>query len=178
MFAKEIICSKDLKLVKPDVKRDVPVSVNWLKGEMGKQTLRLMGNVIDDNYEPDTQQEINRYNDFLKKDEQLNWMIEHEGRVVGTVWVDLIEKNLVKAPSVHIMIGDVSARGRGVGTIAEGAIIDYLKQQGYHTIYSRALISNKKMLHIAIDKLGYKNDGGFYTDKEGLTWQNLINKQY
>jgi RimJ/RimL family protein N-acetyltransferase len=174
MFTQEIICSQNLKLVKPDVERDVPISINWLKGEIGKQTLRLMGNVVDDNYKSDAQEEINRYKDFLTKEDQLNWMIEHEGQVIGTVWADLVEKNNVKAPSVHILIGDVSARGKGVGIIAEGAVVDYLKQQGFDTIYSRALISNKKMMHIAIDKLGYKKDGEAYVDKDGLVWQNQI----
>jgi RimJ/RimL family protein N-acetyltransferase len=174
MFTKEIICSDDIKLVKPDVERDVPISICWLKGEEGKQTLRLMGNVIDDDFEPNEQEEAQRINDFLNKDDQLNWMIDYKGLIIGAVWVDLVEKNKLKAPSVHIMIGDKSARGNGVGTIAEAAVIEHLIQRGFNIIYSRALISNQKMLHVATKKLSFKKDGSEYIDDSGLTWQNLI----
>jgi RimJ/RimL family protein N-acetyltransferase len=174
MFTKEIICSEDIKLVKPDVERDVPLGMRWMAGEMGKQTMRLMGAVIDDDFGPNEQDEIERYNEFLSKQDELNWMIEYKGKIIGTVWADLVYKYEVKPPSVHIMIGDVSARGKGVGTMAEAAVMNYLFEQGHKTIHSRALVKNARVMHIAIDKLGYKKDGDEYTDEEGLAWQNLI----
>jgi RimJ/RimL family protein N-acetyltransferase len=174
MFTQEIICSEDIKLVEPDIERDVPISLNWLTGDMGKQTMRLMGYVVDENFGPNEPEEINRYNDFLDKQDELNWMIEYKGNVVGTVWADLVFKYDVKPPSVHIMIGDKSARGKGVGTKAEAAVMNYLFKQGHKIIHSRALIENDRMLHIATSKLGYKKVGKVYTDKNGLSWQNLI----
>ncbi|MCK9641707.1 MAG: GNAT family N-acetyltransferase [Prolixibacteraceae bacterium] len=174
MFTQEIICSDDVKLVKPDVERDVLLGMQWMAGEMGKQTMRLMGAVIDDNFGSNEQEETERISGFLTNPDQLNWMVEYKGKVVGAVWVDLICKYEVKPPSVHIMIGDESARGKGVGPAAEGAVLDYLVAQGKVPIFSRTLANNERMLHVAIDKLGYKKDGPLYTDKEGLTWQYLI----
>jgi len=35
---------QELELVPPDVERDAPISLGWLEGDEGRNTLRLMGN--------------------------------------------------------------------------------------------------------------------------------------
>jgi RimJ/RimL family protein N-acetyltransferase len=177
MFTQEIICSKDIKLVKPDVERDAPVAVGWFEGERGIKTLRQLGNIVTDDFKPTLNNEKKQIQKFLGAKDQLNWMIKYGDKIVGSVWADLAEKNGCLPPSVHILIGDESVRGKGVGTMAEGAVLDYLISNGESPIYSRTLVSNERMMHIAIDKLGYKKDGEVYTDKDGLTWQNLIKEQ-
>ncbi|MEI6236972.1 MAG: GNAT family protein [Candidatus Saccharibacteria bacterium] len=173
MFIKELICSDEIKLVKPDAERDVPLSIKWLNNTDGIKTLLLMGNAVQDDYKTNKKEESNRIKDFVSKKDQLNWMIEYKGKVIGAVWADLALKNGLKSPSVHIMIGDESARGRGIGTIAELTVIDYLFEQNYKTVYSRALTDNKRMIHIAINKLGFKKDEKVYMGEDGLIWQNL-----
>jgi len=46
MFTQKIICSKDIRLIKPDIERDASLAVKWFGGENGIKTLRLLGNIL------------------------------------------------------------------------------------------------------------------------------------
>ena len=139
MFTHELKTSNDkVKLVKPNVQRDAIISVGWLEGQKGKDTLRLMGNNENVVSQPISLEiESERIQDFLDKKNQLNWAIQFndhgDERIVGAVWVDL-EKNKIEldngnfielnAPSPHIMIGETDIRNQGIGTVAIQAVMD------------------------------------------------------
>ena len=56
----------ELELVQPDIERDAPISLEWLEGDVGRNTLRLMGNT-DENNKPSTlEAEKERVQGFLE----------------------------------------------------------------------------------------------------------------
>lgn len=166
--------NKEIILVTPDIERDPPLSVAWLEGSNGRETLRLMGNTDEQNKPSTLEQEKERVRDFIESTNQLNWMIQLKDKIVGSVWVDLDDSEYLSAPSIHIMIGDPNSRGYGVGTNACSAVIDYLKDSGkYKTLNSRYLLINSGSAHL-LNGLGFEKIGNQYSDKDGLEWQNVI----
>lgn len=164
-----------VKLVYPDIERDAPLGVIWLEGETGRHTLKLMGVADADNKPTDIVRERERVGNFIHGPNQLNWMIEFDGQVVGYIWVDLTPNKYLNSPSVHIMIGDPHARGAGIGSVSVKAVIDYLSQAGHKKIYSRYLLINtgsSKLLH----GMGFQQDGPPYKDADNLEFQNVVLK--
>lgn len=162
----------DVKLIEPDIERDAPLGVQWLAGESGRNTLELMAVAPANNKPTSLYHEKARVRDFIEKDDQLNWMIESKKRVVGAVWVDLCTVGTLPAPSVHIMIGDTSDRGKGIGRTVISAVITYLKEQGYDTVYSRHLSKNHVIQRLFI-QLGFQELDAAYVDEDGLEFQNV-----
>lgn len=165
----------DVLLIEPNLERDAPLGVEWINCSEGYKTLQLMGVTEKDNKPTTLEHEQRRVQDFIANPNQLNWMISLDSKVVGCVWADIYDTEYLKSPSVHIMIGDTSTRGKGAGTATIGTVLEYLKQQGYKKVYSRYLIINngsKKLL----TKMGFYNDGSSYEDSDRLVWQNVIMK--
>ena len=161
-----------VRLVEPVVDRDAPLGVEWLQGDVGRSTLKLMGVVGGDNKPASLDEERERVQSFIDRDDQLNWMIQYDEQVVGSIWVDLGPSDYLKSPSVHIMIGDPEVRGKGVGTASTSSVISHLSQTGYKSIYSRYQLINTgsaKLLH----DVGFQPDGEPYTDSDGLEYQNV-----
>ncbi len=162
-----------VELVEPDLERDAALGVAWLEGELGHSTLTLMGVADKDNKPTSLEAEQERVKGFIERPDQLNWMIQYEGKVVGSVWVDLFKSDELPAPSVHIMIGDPSMRGKGIGYSAVSTVMDYLIGQGNQTIYSRHLIKNEAAKTL-LESLCFSSLGEPYSDTDKLEWQNVI----
>jgi RimJ/RimL family protein N-acetyltransferase len=164
----------DINLVPPNIERDAPLGVDWLSGNTGRDTLKLMG-VTDEYNKPSTlEEEKDRVKGFIDNTNQLNWMIQFKGNIVGSVWVDLKDSEYLPSPSVHIMIGDQSSRGNGVGTSSCKAVIEYLKnEKDYKKIYSRYLLLNSGSERL-LTNLGFEKLGNIYADSDGLEWQNAL----
>lgn len=159
-------------LIEPNVERDAPLSVAWLEGDIGRNTLRLMG-VTDDENKPSTLQgERERIEGFVTNPDQLNWAIQYNDRVVGAIWVDLVEKESVPAPAIHIMIGDPEARGKGIGSSSTKAVIGYLRDSGELQLFSRHLADNTTAAKLLAEQ-GFTPVGEPKPDKDGLIWQNV-----
>lgn len=163
---------ENLFLVKPDIERDPLVSLLWVNGNNGQDTLLRMGIPENKITGSTLEEEVERVANFIHGKEQLNWMIKCDEKIVGSIWVELIEKDSVKAPSVHLMIGNPSVRRNGIGKASLKAVIDYLQKQDAKIIYSRHLISNKASEHL-LGKVGFIPEGKVYTDDEELSWQNV-----
>lgn len=159
-------------LVEPELERDAQLGVQWLHGDIGRNTLQLMGVSDEDNKPTTLEHEKQRVTEFIEKPDQLNWMIDYDGKVVGSIWVDLKPKDSVPSPAIHIMIGDPSARGKGVGFSATSKVVEYLEEQFNKSIYSRHLTKNSGARSL-LDALGFKDIGDPYTDEDGLQWQNV-----
>lgn len=165
--------NEHVRLIEPDLERDAQLGVVWLAGEAGRKTLKLMGVADENNNETSLEAERERVTDFINTTDQLNWMISYDGQVVGSVWVDLKEKESVHAPSVHIMIGDPDMRGKGVGAASISAVVSHLHQKGETVIFSRHLLENSGATKLLTD-LGFVDDGDAYHDDNGLEWQNVV----
>ena len=159
-------------LVEPELERDAQLGVQWLHGDIGRNTLQLMGVADDDNHETSLERERQRVTEFIEKPDQLNWMIEYDGRVIGSLWVDLEPKDNVPSPAIHIMIGDPSVRGKGIGFSSANRVVEYLEEQGNKSIYSR-LLTNNSGARSLFGTLGFNDVGQSYTDQDGLQWQNV-----
>lgn len=160
-------------LIEPNIERDAQLGLEWLNSETGRQTLALMGVAEDNNTTTDIETERKRIEDFITKENQLNWMIKLDENVVGSIWVDLEDTNYLSAPAVHIMIGDPDARGQGVGSVSTASVINHLKDIGYKKVYSRTLISNSTASKLLLDG-GFKKLGEIYQDADGINWQNCV----
>lgn len=172
MFTHELNTNNPrIKLIKPDLERDASLSVEWLAGDNGRRTLKLMGVPDSQNKPSDLKDEIKRVSDFLNIKDQLNWMISFDGAVIGSVWVDLKSSEYLKSPSVSIMIGNNTVRGQGIGYESLSSVIDYLKNESYAEVFARRIEENIAS-HKVMKKLGFKESGVLYSDKDGIAWQN------
>lgn len=165
----------NILLIEPDIERDAPLSAEWLKGEVGRNTLRLMGVADKDNNATTLEQEKERVKDFIEDEDQFNWMIAYQEEIIGSVWVDLKQSEYLQGPSVHIMIGNPEARGKGVGLSCITAVLNYLKQQGHEQVYSRYLTINEVSKNL-LTELNFHEVGEPYADKDHLEFQNVVKK--
>lgn len=126
----------------PAVTRDGALSLRWLSGCQGRETLPMMG-VPDDHIVPARlDEETARIANFIDRTDQYNWMIELEGSIVGAIWVDLRSSATLAAPAVSYMVGDPSARGRGVAGASLAAVTDSMSGEGFTILHARALVTN------------------------------------
>ncbi|MGH7195872.1 MAG: GNAT family N-acetyltransferase [Candidatus Saccharimonadales bacterium] len=73
-----------------------------------------------------------------------------------------------------MMIGDQSARGRGVGGQAFRAVVSWLGvERDEPVIYTRHLDDNISSAKLA-ERAGFEYYGDQYRDNDGLMWQNEI----
>jgi RimJ/RimL family protein N-acetyltransferase len=163
----------DVSLVEPDIERDAALGVQWLEGELGRATLTSMGVAEKDNKPTTLENERERVRDFIEGQDQLNWMIEYKGKIVGSVWADLKQVGNVPAPAIHIMIGDPDVRGKGVGFAATSKVTEHLEDQGFKNVYSRHLTKNNGASGL-LRSLGFTELSEPYTDEDGLEWQNVV----
>jgi RimJ/RimL family protein N-acetyltransferase len=164
--------SPEIILVEPDIERDAPVAVTWLDGDIGRNTLRLMGNTEENNKPSSLEEEKERIKGFIESTNQLTWMISLSNKVVGAIWVDIKPTEYLLGPAVHIMIGDPEVRGHGVGTNSTDAVVEYMRElHRYPRLYSRRLTSNEVAAGL-LEKSGFSDLGNPYTDSNGLEWQN------
>lgn len=161
-----------IRLIEPDVQRDAQWGVEWLDGQTGYETLQLMGVGDKDNKPTTLEREQARVQSFIDRRDQLNWMIQLDGKIVGSVWVDLQSNDNLPAPGIHIMIGDLKARGRGVGSASFSAVIGYLQKLGYQEIFTRHLSTNT-VAGVLSSNSGFTDFGDPYSDTDGLCWQNM-----
>lgn len=175
MIAPELLTvDEDIRLIPPDVERDAPLSVSWLEGEEGEETLRSMGVPDKDIVSPTLEGEEERIHEMIESPHRIAWMIEYAGEVVGYAAAELQPTEYVEAPAVVVMIGDTWARGRGIATMALRAVIDWLRDEYEDTfVYARYRISNEASAQMLL-KVGFENDGSPYKDDNGLVWQNVI----
>lgn len=173
---KTIKISSDLELVSPNPDRDAPFALSWFDPPHGKDTLLKMGNAESEIEIPTLEGEKSTLKEFIqleRENKQITRMIRLKGKTIGAVWIELEDTDYVKAPALHIMIGDPSSRGMGIGKLVMKTMIKYAQTE-LHTnvIYSRHLASNDVISKVN-DYLGFTKDGNPYVDKSGLVFQNI-----
>jgi RimJ/RimL family protein N-acetyltransferase len=162
-----------LYLTSPNLKTDPAISVKWLDGAAGRETLRLMGNTEADNKPTTLPAEERRVRGFITSTDQKTWSLRYHGKTVGALWLSLKPATYLGAPSIHIMIGDPAARAKGIGPAAVLAVIKLLRQGGeYRELYSRHLVENTASAKL-LAKVGFVKDGAEYQDTDGLMFQNV-----
>jgi len=166
----------ELQLTSPVPDRDAVFAFDWFRSESGRDTLLKMGNAPHEINEPRLEDERATLEEFLtleRDGKQITWMLRHGDQTIGAAWIELIENHGVKAPSVHLMIGDPLFRGKGIGRATMTAMIQYLRENGYQIVYSRHLVGNDAVSGLN-HSLGFLADGEPYADENGLEWQNII----
>lgn len=171
MIVNDIVINKDLRLANPRPKKDSRVSVGWLEGDAGRQTLRLMGCLVEEDFKPSIKEETKRLRAMLKSKSAVIKMIEYRGQVVGQIEIWLKQYDRVASPSISILIGSPLMRGQKIGSLVLGAIHDIIASLGYERSYGRALMASSPSNDF-FTKNGYTKDGRPYSDDDGLLWQN------
>jgi RimJ/RimL family protein N-acetyltransferase len=161
-----------VSLVNIDVARDAPLATAWINAPGGAQMLQLMGMLVPDDFTTTIIVESKRFQDILSDPSEIAQMIEVDGQVVGIVEMHTDPFEGLGAPNISIMIGDASARGKGVGTAAMQLAIAQLQSIGYKIVHARALTRNAPSLAM-LKKLGFVNAGSPYVDDDKLSWQNV-----
>lgn len=162
-----------LTLVSPNIQRDAPISVRWLQGKTGRNTLRSMGVPEAHITAPTLDSEKQRLADLLDASKHLTWMLQYDGAIVGVIWLDLTPSEHLPAPALNIMIGDPSMRGRGIGAAATHAIIQHLASNTTYThLYARHLADNHASKAL-LKRHDFTKIGDIYTDNDKLKWQNV-----
>ncbi|MFO0881927.1 MAG: GNAT family N-acetyltransferase [Candidatus Saccharimonadales bacterium] len=162
----------DIELIEIDAHRDAPLATSWINGPGGAKTLQLMSMLVPDDFKTTEVQEFERFKQIQNNPNELAWMIEYDGLVVGIVEVNTVSFEGLQPPNISIMIGDISARGKGIGTVAMSQTINILKDKGYETIFARVLTRNAPSITM-LKKLGFAEDGEPYTDGDTQRWQNV-----
>lgn len=162
-----------LSLVRPNIEQDAPLAVQWLAGPAGRETLRLMGNTAEHNKPSTLEEEQMRLREFITAINQETWMIRFRDKTVGAVWLSLDATDYLHAPSIHIMLGDPSVRGQGIGRAVIKTLIERLKNSSqYEYLYSRYLTENAGSARL-LNTAGFTEDGQSYQDEDGLSFQNV-----
>lgn len=165
-----------ITLVTPQPERDAPFALEWFTSALGKETLLLMGNAESEIAPSTLESEREIMEEFLTLEQegrQLTWMIRDHAATIGAVWIELMDTPEVKAPAVHIMIGNSAYRGKGIGRAVIREMISYsAKELAAKDIYSRHLASNQGAAKL-LGKFGFEADGEAYLDVNGLLWQNV-----
>lgn len=170
----------DVSLEAPDVAHDAAQALLWFTSPYGKETLQRMGNTNDvATITPTLKQQQKIWQDFVnleKSGVQTTWAIRYKQQTIGVIWIEHAATDTLSAPSIHILIGDKTHRGKGFGVAAMQAVIMYV-QATLHVpaLYSRHLANNFAIAHIN-KKLGFMNDGKPYQDSDDLVWQNVVLK--
>ena len=163
-----------LDAAEPD--RDAPFAYRWFSGAHGRETLTLMGNAPHEIHESTLEKEYETFASFValeKAGTQITRVIRCDDQTIGVIWLELVENHDVKAPSIHIMIGDPIYRGKGIGYAAMKAMIDFARVNlGARHLYSRHLKNNEAISRLN-KQLGFQEDGMPYTDGNGLEWQQV-----
>jgi RimJ/RimL family protein N-acetyltransferase len=163
-----------VRLVMPVVSRDAPLSVRWLAGDQGRETLRMMGATEELIVPATLDHEIARIASFIERQDQYNWMIECEGDVVGSIWVELRPTPVLAAPAVSYMVGATEARRKGVARAALDAVAQFIFRQGFTCLHARALVINYKSAAL-LSRAGFTRLDESYADPDdGLHWQNFV----
>lgn len=172
MIGPEQIISDDLRLIAPHVERDAPLGVGWMSGESGQATQNLMGIAPREIHDHNLKEEQELVQYFTDTDEELVWMIEYKGKVIGAVGIGLKIPKEENGPSISIMIGDAASRGQGIGKKVMNMAMDYLQRSSYKEVNARYLLDNtaSKVMNLG---LGFIKKGEPYVDEDGLVWQNI-----
>lgn len=157
-----------INLVTPDLAH-APHSLEWLSDdEVGKH----MGADFSD-LSIDT--ETRRLQEILESEDQYNWMIELDGRVVGNACINSIEEQSKKfgcrAGSMAILIGDRSAWGKGIARSVNAAVLDWaFDEAGFERLLARIKEENVASIKSFV-ALGFEETGAETEHMHGQTLQ-------
>ena len=160
-----------VSLAQIDIEHNARLGVQWLNAPYGVETLRLLGNVIPDDFKTTYEDEVDRLTKITQDANILSWSISYENTILGDAEARLTEFEGLKAPNISLFIGDITMRGRGIGTSVLLLIMDELTIKGYSNVYARALTRNMASMAM-LQKAGFIADGTTYTDSDNLVWQN------
>lgn len=152
--------------------RDAPLVTGWINAPGGAKMLQLMGMIVSDDFTTTVAAERKTLQSIVDDPNEIAWMIKIDGRVVGIVEAHIVPFEGLPAPNTSIMIGESTARGKGVGTAANLLMLDYLRKQHFETVYARVLTHNLVSLRM-MGKLGFAKMDTPYSDDDGLNWQNF-----
>lgn len=175
MIAKNIIVNEDITLIIPNPKRDAQVSVLWLKGEHGRENMRLMGCLVPDGFEPSLKTETKRLKLMVKSKNELIRMISYKGSIIGALEIWRVQYDNVPAPSISILIGNPAMRGLRLGSKILATVEKLLSDIGAEIAYTRTLLSNVGSTDF-FERNGFVKNGTPYPDESGLIWQNYQKK--
>ena len=110
---------------------------------------------------PDRDAWVNWYNWYKEsKDAEISWIIEFDGRCIGTAGFHHISQEDHSA-TYRIGIFDVTCHSKGIGTVVTNLLLEYgFKTMQWHRIDLKVLDYNHRGIK-CYEKCGFKKDGIF-----------------
>ncbi len=145
-----------LKLVEP--KTDLAkASLSWTRNP---EVVQYLGGDFSN---PSLEKEVERLKKIIEADNEYNWMIELDNRVIGAVAINKIQETSealgAKAGSLVILIGEKHHWGKGIGHQVLRAVLDWaFEKSDFKFMTARALKQNYASLK-TLEKLGFEEIG-------------------
>jgi RimJ/RimL family protein N-acetyltransferase len=165
--------NEDTTMLEPLTTEYAAIIAEWLQGEQGRETLRLLGNILPPDFTTDEAAERKRTEEILADANKIAWIILFDDEPVGVAEVNLKATKEIQAPHFAYFIGEKNSRANGIGTAALFIVLDELSARGYKQVFGRALQENIASKKVML-KAGFVSQGDEYTDKDGLIWQNFV----
>lgn len=171
----ELAANEHVRLVIPRLDH-AEASLSWVRSE---EVIRLMGG---DFSKLSLEGEAQRIRDILRNPDECSWMIELDGKVIGNISIngirEVTEKCGAKAGNLVFLIGEKEQWGKGIGSKACRAVLDWAFGEGkFEMMVARALEENAGSIK-TLQRLGFEETGS--EPYEGSihsppsTWRNLV----
>ncbi len=165
--------SEDVTSLAPLTTEYAATIAEWLQGAQGRETLRLLGNILPPDFTTNEIIERKRTEETLADANKIAWIILFDDEPVGIAEVDIKATNEIQAPHFAYFIGDINNRGNGIGTATLFLLLEELRGSGYTQAFGRAISENLASKKV-MQKAGFTKQGEEYTDKDGLVWKNFV----
>lgn len=154
-----------LRLIEPKLEH-AKESLSWTSDP---EVTRYMG---ADFSEPTLEKETKRIQEIRRNEDEYNWMIELNGKIIGNVSIKSIKEKTAsfrtKAGNFTILIGDKKMWSRGIGKVVTDAIIKWaFNKAGFKILCARALQENNMSIKLLVS-------AGFQ-QKERTLYDGLVN---
>ncbi|MBD3270117.1 GNAT family N-acetyltransferase [Candidatus Peregrinibacteria bacterium] len=154
-----------IRLVAPSVNY-VPESVEWLRRP---EVAQLMGADYSEYSADELQTKINqnseleRIQKIIEEKDSLYWMIECDGKIIGTPCISGIkESTKEKVGTMVIIIGDPSYWGKGIAKAVNQKVINWAFEKGNFTKLEAWILEDNTRSIKSFESLGFKQVSSEY----------------
>jgi RimJ/RimL family protein N-acetyltransferase len=138
-----------------DEAREAKIFASWFNDNRVKQYLSMAAGMTESS-------EMDWIRKQLEDKEHLNWIVYIKDKAIGSLGLNRIDMKNRNA-ELGICIGDKTYWGKGVATVMEVAILEYVFENvvagGMHKVYARVFSGNIASQKVLEKKVGFRTIG-------------------